>query len=583
MKTSECLVPTGCLRAALAILAVLTAADVFADKPDYPGIWSIWGEPLTREGRPWYKGHVVTVDWRDIEPQPGKFDWTKLDTLIAECAGKDLYVMAMVYTGMKSPGWLYEHGVPPVDTDYRGESRYPYYLSPEFRQFFKRMITTLAEHLDRGLPPESRRKLIAVQCPVGASGDPHPYKVGAAERGTGQEGSFGTGATRIEPEPWMSYQKEMFRHYYDAFAQTSPRIHCLFNTIFDAELHAWALDAFPGLWVKTNRIGDRYQNAGEANPDSYQVTLPAVIRSFRNGRAIRARSEMDMTTHGWFKEAPVWNMYWTQLWGLHNGQDMHNQMEADLRKEIYYPAFAFYSEWAGYKDPRDSHGAWCALRDGLDYADVTRFPESAFGAVGGGDNRARYDAILAALAPFGAAQSSDGYVRRTNWRGMDDVGFQIHAGNFELYLQQIDPNGTSQGLWRVGPRDQPYGRFARRFDHASGKDAMHFRVEKGFFDAPLRGKYPIDVRIVYLDDGRGSWALHYDATGNPDKQALVVAKSGSGGWKEARVTLTDATFEQRGARGADLVLRNVDAEDDVFHMIEITRKAGDRKGHWGDE
>jgi hypothetical protein len=41
-------------------------------------------------------------------------------------------------------------------------------------------------------------------------------------------------------------------------------------------------------------------------------------------------------------------------------------------------------------------------------------------------------------------------------------------------------------------------------------------------------------------------------------------------------------FGQRGERRADLSLVNLDAEDDTFHLIEITRKTGDRKGVWGD-
>lgn len=47
------------------------------------------------------------------------------------------------------------------------------------------------------------------------------------------------------------------------------------------------------------------------------------------------------------------------------------------------------------------------------------------------------------------------------------------------------------------------------------------------------------MRIVGMDDkGRGKWALKYDA----------VSK----------------------------------AEDDTFHLIEITRKTGNRKGFWGE-
>jgi hypothetical protein len=564
------------------VLFLVAASLARADKPEYPGIWGIWGEPLSREGRPWYKGHGVTVEWSEIEPANGKFDWSKLDAAVTNATSKGLHVMVMVYTGMRSPPWLYSSGVPKVSTDFNGGSDFPFYLDEDFKRYFKRMIDAFAAHLDRDLPPDVRRRIIAVQCPVGASGDPHPYKV-EAEKGSGQVGAWGSGATKIERPQWIEYQREMFAHYYAAFARAKPMIHCLFNSNSDDELHAWALKSFPGMWVKTARIGDRYQNNGEAREDNYQTTLPRLISTFQDGMAIRARSEMDLTTRKWFTDAPLWGMYWTQLWGLHNFQDIHNQVSRDLQNPDYYPAFEFYSRYAGYKDPRDSHGAWCALRDGIDYADTERFPEAKFGEVGRGENRARYDAIVATMKPFGAAQSATGYARRTNWNGMDDVGFDIFRGNYELYLSQIAPNETSQGLWRVGPKDQVYGRFARRFDHATGRDAMFFNINDGFFfDEPLNGRYEVEVRVVYFDEGRGQWALRYDAVGAPAKTALTVTKTGSGRWQEARVTLRDGFFGNRGARGSDLSLVNVDGEDDTFHLIEITRKTGDRKGHWGD-
>ncbi len=562
-----------------------------ADKPDYPGIWGIWGSPLSREGRPWYKGHVVTVGWDQIEPSDNHFVWEPLDQQIADAASKDLYVMAMVYTGERSPAWLYQRGVPAVKTDFagysrragRGETLFPFYLDGHFRNYFKRMIRSLAAHLDKGPPAPVRRKIIVVQCPVGASGDPHPYKV-AGDPGSGRVGSFGEGATAISPPAWLEYQKEMFRFYYDAFERTRPRIHCLFNTISSEPLHFWTVANLPGFWAKTNRIGDRYQNSGEAAEGSYQVYLPKIGRQFQQGRAIRSRSEMDMTDRGWFEEAPLWNMYWTQLWGLHNGQDLHNQMESDLQKKEYYPAFEFYSAYAGYKDPRDSHGAWCALRDGLDCADTRRFPETRYGAASQGRNKDRYLAIARAFQPFGARQSESGCTPRTNWEAMDDVAWQIYQGNYELYLRQHDPNGTSQGLWRQGPQSQPYGRFARRFDHASGRDAMYFDLDDGFFfGRPLNGQYEVRVRVVYLDSGRGQWALQYDAVGNARKTALTVRKTGSGMWKEAVATIRDGYFGNRCPRGADLMLFNTDDEDDTFHTIELTRRTGDRKGFWGSE
>ena len=375
----------------------------------------------------------------------------------------------------------------------------------------------------------------------------------------------------------------MFSYYYKAFERTRPRIHCLFNVNYDTGLRTWAFEHFPAMWCKTARIGDRYQNNGETHAGSYQATLPAIIRTFHNGSAIRARSEMDLTDRGWFKDAAAWSMYWTQLWGLHNGQDIHNQVQEDLVNEAYYPSFDFYSRYAGYKDARDSHGAWSALRDGLDYADTTRFPEARFGAVGNGSNHARYGAILKAMAPYGARQSATGYGPKTNWEGTDDVGFEIYPGNFELFMRQYEPNQTSVGLWRVGSKDQPYGRFARRFDHASGKDAMFFDIDDAFFNgSPLKGAYEVQVRVVYFDEGRGTWALRYDALTDPAKTAIKVHNTGSGLWKEATVMLKDANFGNRCPHGTDLMLVSLDQNDVAFHMVEITRKTGDRKGSWGE-
>jgi hypothetical protein len=117
-----------------------------------------------------------------------------------------------------------------------------------------------------------------------------------------------------------------------------------------------------------------------------------------------------------------------------------------------------------------------------------------------------------------------------------------------------------------------YARFARGFDHATGKDAMYFKIKGSFFsEKPLNGAYPVTVRVVYSDKGGGRWSLRYDAVDDPGKTALSVTNTNSGAWKEKVVTLTDAYFGKRGSHGADLVLVNTGAEDCIFHIVELTR------------
>jgi hypothetical protein len=95
---------------------------------------------------------------------------------------------------------------------------------------------------------------------------------------------------------------------------------------------------------------------------------------------------------------------------------------------------------------------------------------------------------------------------------------------------------------------------------------------------------------VYLDQGTGSFALKYDAVNDPEKTAFTVTKTNSGQWKEKTVTVSDGYLFNRisvpssvapGAT-ADLMLVNTDAENDTFHMIEVTRDSGFRTGFLGE-
>lgn len=577
-------------------------AAAATSKPDYPGIWGIWGKEVSKADKPWYKGRIVTVSWDEIEPADNQFDWTALDKDINSVAADGLYVMVLVYTGRQTPEWIYGTGVPRVQTDFNGGSSYPYYLNDnngdgdgddvgEFRYYFKRMIAKVAQHLNElnnsgSLP--SYHRIVASQGPIGASGDPHPYQVAGATGNKGEDkvASFGEGTQyAISDSAWRAYEKEMFQYAYDQYKATKPEIHILLNVADDKPLYDWGLAQLPGVWVKYNRVGDRYQNNREFNDvkaSSGSWTWEPVSE-FNNGLAYRSRSEMDLTEQGWFTEAPVWNMYWTNLWGLHTGMDIHNILDADLQNPAFYDGFAFYSKYAGYKDPRDSVGVWVALRDGLDMADTERFPENVYGREKRGQNKDRYLAIVNAFAPYGVQQNDVDALNQTSWKALNDVGWRIYPGNYQMWLYQKDPNETSQGLWRVGPQDQPYGRFARRFDHASGKDRMSFDIDdRFFFGQPLNGAYPVTIRVVYFDQGTGQWALTYDAVGQPDKTAVVVTKTNTGRWKEQTITIGDGYFGNRGPSQSDLSLLNLDGQDDTFHMIEISRQTGFRTGYFGD-
>jgi len=546
-----------------------------ADKPDWPGIWGIWGgETINNQSRPWYKGVVVTVRWSEIESQQNQFDFSILDSRINQAIDNGLLVVFKVYHGDESPDWLYDNGVPRVKTT--GWSRiFPYYLDPNFKVFLKRMINKVAEHVDT-YPSGIRQKIIGMQAPAGQSGDPQPYY------GTPVNPAYNINSWN--GTEWAEYNKEIFLHYYNAYKEKEPRIFIIAKP--SQAVHDFLLENAPGMGRKTFQVAQGHQLNNEMNLE----WLRSDLVTFHGNWAIRARGEYSNTGNPWFSEAPVWNMHWQCLWMLTYGVDMFNQWRTNLQDyQGYVESFEFFNTHAGYKDPRDSKGVFCALRDGLDYKDTKRFPEAQYGSLGNNKNRQRYLNIANALSAYGAKQGDPDMLGLKNLdfvlhaKALNDVGFNIWPANYRLYLYQHDPNGTSQGYWRVGSKNEPYGRFARGFNHRQGKDAMYFNIDDGFFfDQALNGQYEVKVRVVYFDQGTGSWALKYDAVRDAQKTAFTVTKTNSGQWKERIITISDGYFGNRCPNSTDLMLANTDNEDDVFHMLELTRETGDRKGYWGD-
>ncbi len=142
----------------------------------------------------------------------------------------------------------------------------------------------------------------------------------------------------------------------------------------------------------------------------------------------------------------------------------------------------------------------------------------------------------------------------------------------------VDRIAFAIGLFRVagtiGINSPIYSRFARAFENSSGKNAMFFKLEDGFFTSPAND---VNIRVIYYDDVSGStWQLKYDAGVGNFKTAYTGTCTGSNTWKTETVEIADAVMLHNGPNGADFALVNSDGQDDIFHMIEI-EKAEERR------
>merc|ERR1719375_2571988 len=137
--------------------------------------------------------------------------------------------------------------------------------------------------------------------------------------------------------------------------------------------------------------------------------------------------------------------------------------------------------------------------------------------------------------------------------GMNDIGWQIWEGNYgNNLLTQLSPQETSVGLWRVGPKDQWYGRFARQFNTAMGF-VLDTKLWGGL---PMSGANvrPLVLSVIYFDGAPPSvddaahrtLVIAYDGTHGCTNASISVGNSGR--WKEWTQTITDGRLEG-AARG----------------------------------
>ena len=154
------------------------------------------------------------------------------------------------------------------------------------------------------------------------------------------------------------------------------------------------------------------------------------------------------------------------------------------------------------------------------------------------------------------AFASKGSEKQKKAKYLYDVCWQCFPGNYGKYMNQVDPDSTSVGYWQLGPVDQLYGRFARGLEHSSGKNKITVQLDKNFGGAVIAKKRAL-VRVVYLDQGDGSWALGYNGA-----QIASVKKHHTKMWQTTEVNMTFA-------QSRTFTLASLDSEDDVFSLLEV--------------
>ncbi len=554
------------------------------------GVW-LYGTITKKDPTPFktenptVKGAFLGVRWDSIETSNNVFNWTLLDQSLNNYANAKMYMNLIFWVGPFAPSWLFDAKTPGKIKSFRttGEKDkgfvYPDYKNPAYINYWMRMIDSVTAHINK-MSPTVKNKIYIYQSAEGSTGDAIPY------HGTPESPEF-----VITKEEWRAIREKAWLYTDSALfiKNQLSKTHLMVNLGSDMDeapsYTAWFRKNMPHVWLKEQYVGNMYQFNFETDLKAIYDPQVNTIRDRDECKPrMRIRSELGgkaYSSNSWFMQDSVWNFYYTELNALHFGLDMNMQCSDNIENQSYKSAINFFAKYAGQKSASCSPGGFSALRDGLDASDTVRFTTKKFGngtsKLGEAAGMDRTKMIAKEFEKFGARQDDASHAQGNSWNQqgatkMNDVGWNIFPGNYERYVTQISANQTSIGHWRVGPHDEPYGRFARGTDHATNKDTLFFDVHDKLFNVfPLNGTQSVKVRVVYLDAGKGTFQVQYDAKNNVSKTAVKVSKTNTNKWKEVIVTLQDAYFGNRAGRKADILLVNDDGIDDIFHMVEVTK------------
>jgi hypothetical protein len=569
--------------ALISMACIYSAANIKAEVPvEAFGVWDR-GSSFDPKEYPFLKGLSFNSTWAEVEPQVGVFNWSELDQAVEKAFRNKSYLYLSLGVGPEAPEWLYEKGVPKVftdDTRHLGKWKYyPYYLAPAYKLYSNRLITDFGRHV-RSYPKAKQDRIAFIQVKTGCTGDESAYK--------GEPKDPRYELSKTSPR-WRAFRLEAFALFVKTFQEGPGRpIDLLFNSVggdadgderYTEEWDWLTTRVKQGFGIKNGALSRGHHLKGERA--LYEQWTKFLIDP--KGLTLFRRSEMDQTwTKSWYQLNVPLSFYWGAVNALNGGQsvwDISRRAIEVAKEEGFDSSFYFFNKYAGQIHPETATDAFCALHKGLDASDTKAYPESTFGKAEP-RNVPRMLKICGEYVKYGAkVEDKDALLmgqveQRRSQQGFNDVGWSIWPDNYSRFLSQIDADATSVPLWRVGgpiTRSSPiYARFARGFEHASGKDAMYFKLHDKFF-GDARPKV-VTIHLVWYDGQAGStWKLLYDA-GNPTmKTALSVTGTGTKKWLGKTVTLTDAVMHHGGAKGSDIALVNTDDRDDIFSIVEVHR------------
>ncbi|HEY80708.1 MAG TPA: hypothetical protein G4O05_06480, partial [Caldilineae bacterium] len=490
--------------------------------PPYPGIYIFLDRgDVSPEDYPFLRGGNMIFFWKDVEIADQVFDWTVVDQWLDKqtALGKATSVGFALYDGRccggsHIPPWLiWEHEESVVRCDAM-QWAIPRYWDPYLLQQYREYIQAFAERYDND------PRVTWIQIGTGIFGEAKPSDT------VDFQCMYDAGLT---PELWVEISMDIIDIFSEAF-QNTPLFY-QFAPLYVLHTSQGQIGSISQRRILTDYAVSRgmglKHNGLKPDMDFALVDNP-------NKSYYKAGSWDPIYT--WWQDAPIaWESYAIQqcvdpitgeqsaeitMWCVYAGLAGHADYFVFSKALVTDPGRAPWLEFAQHylgADVTDTDSVWVALRE-------------------------------------------------------SEYNFFPARGNFSFWLYQNDAvyGGETTPEWHV--TDAMEGRYTRRTNIKAGNPNMYFDVDNAWMYQNRSAT--ITIEVTYLDQGRDTWSLYYDAVDNPEKLAGTVRKKDSGQWLTETFTLTDAYFGDRlpgggDHPGSDFYLAGNDF-DDYIHFVRVT-------------
>ena len=549
---------------------------------DRGGGFSDYSDPMSD----YVRGIEVIARWSDIQKDgPGNYDFSVFQKVLDTAAKYNKIVKMSIDVGRNGPMWMYNYGVPRVTVVPNKPKNdnwtiYPYYFSDVYTNLYYSLIEKFSLFL-RNQPKEIFDQIAFVQVKCGNTGDEDAYK--------GEPDSAKYKLTQAQFDQFRIKAFSQFKKYFQDVPNN--QIVLTFNTLDPVKnpvIYKWVMDSIDrqiGFGIKGGANNRGHHLTGEKSwKEQWE---PYLINP--KGMKLFSASEMD---NSWMK--PLFNIntelafYWAMLNGLNAGLSSVDMLSSAIvysktHLEIV-DIFKMFNKYAPQIYPATATAAYSIFHEGLNSANTDKFKVQDYGTAIP-KNMSRYKKIIEAYKDRGAAMDDtvnvwqNQVIQRETQTAYNDVGWDIEEGNYERFITQIKPDSTSIGLFRVRGKitttSSKYDRFARSFQHSTGKDTMYFKFDNELFTATNKPK-GFSFSVTWLDKNANSkWELQYK--NSQGIQSVIQAIGvGDNKWKTVTATIgNDIDVTHSGTFNSDFMLVNTDIIDDIFNGIEVDIDRGD--------